>query len=507
MRPFVAVFLPLLVAYAATLAWCVDRWNAPTQYFAHCWLVPPVAAFFVWRRRARWRAEPRATDRRGLWLLVPGLLLHAAGASLMIDSWSAASLVLTVPGAAWLALGAARLRPLWPVVGLVLFAVPLPIYVEQGFAFGLKEMAVQAGAWLANVLGADIVRTSDRLAPRGMAGSLWVAPACGGLRSLLAMLTLAYCLAFFSGPAAWPRRIVLLAAAPLLAILANTLRIAALCLFARHFGVPFAEGTGHDLANAVEWLSLVVALVLLDRLLTRAPMEPSPSPSSSAADAARPPATLRRAGVVLWLVAIPLLAWSIHRPHAAHAARAEALPATLGGYVDVPRTGAARERFERDLPQFRELLGTADFVWRHYRGGDGAFVNVTALFHDTNWKSVHPPRICIEGSNFTIASEQVVAAPWLGDGVTIGRIVAKGRADGASWVTLAVYGTREWLVGDYRDFVWHHLPRALVRASVSGFLLRVESKVRPGVDDEAAAEARCREVMQALVPAAREVMR
>ena len=65
-----------------------------------------------------------------LFVFSPALLLHAAGAALMVDSWSAASLVLAVPGAAWLALGRARLAGLWPALWLVLFAVPTPIYVE-----------------------------------------------------------------------------------------------------------------------------------------------------------------------------------------------------------------------------------------------------------------------------------------------------------------------------------------------------------------------------------------
>ena len=67
MTTLLAVFVPLLLCYAVTLWWCVERWNAPTQYFAHCWLVPVVAAIVTFRRRARWRAVPRAVDRRGWW--------------------------------------------------------------------------------------------------------------------------------------------------------------------------------------------------------------------------------------------------------------------------------------------------------------------------------------------------------------------------------------------------------------------------------------------------------
>ncbi|MGC6489033.1 MAG: exosortase/archaeosortase family protein [Planctomycetota bacterium] len=270
MGPLVAVFLPLGVAYATALAWCVDRWSAPTQYFAHCWLLPFVAAVVLWLRREQWRRQPRETDLRGLWLLLPGLLMHLAGAALMIDSWSATSLVLTLPGAAWLALGARRLQGLWPVLWLVLFAVPAPIFVEGRLAFELKEIAVAGGAAIANLLGAGVVRAGDRLAPAGAEGALFVADACGGLRSLLSMITLAYCLAFFTGPPSGRRRLVLLTLAAPLAVGANLLRIAALCLLARWFGVAFAEGTGHTVANAVEWLALLGTLLGIDGALQRA---------------------------------------------------------------------------------------------------------------------------------------------------------------------------------------------------------------------------------------------
>ena len=74
MTALFAVFVPLLVAYAMALVWCVDRWNAPTEYFTHCWLVPFVGLGVVLHRRKEWSLRPRATDLRGLWLLVPALV-------------------------------------------------------------------------------------------------------------------------------------------------------------------------------------------------------------------------------------------------------------------------------------------------------------------------------------------------------------------------------------------------------------------------------------------------
>ena len=509
MNAFVAVFLPLLLAYGVTLSWCVARWNAETRYFEHCWLVPLVGAVVVFWRRRDWQARPAASERAGWWLLGPALLLHFVGALLMIDSWSAASLVLAVPGAARLALGRQRLQGLWPVLWLVLFVVPLPIYVEGRVAFTLKEFAVQGGSWLANLVGAGVVRHGDLLQPSGSQGSLYVADACGGLRSLMAMLTLGYCLAFFVGAPAWPRRLVLLLATAPLAITANIVRIAVLCLLARGFGVPFAEGTGHTLANTAEWLADLLGLGLLDGWLSRRCVRRAPANMPVAAPVEVPVATAgasRGLGLWLWSAGSVLLALSLYRPFVAGQGRAEQLPANVAGYVLVPRTAAEEAQFQRSLPRWRELLGTADFVWRRYRADQDACIHLVALFHDANWKSVHPPRICIEGSNMDIEQDDEVPAPGLGTGVSVSRIVARGKSDGWRRVTLSLFGTRDWASGDYSAFTWYHLPRALLRANESGFLLRVESPVGKS-ETTADAEARCARFLGDLVLPARELLR
>ncbi|MCC7397381.1 MAG: exosortase [Planctomycetes bacterium] len=501
------VWLPLLLAYAGTLAWCVERWNAPNGYFAHGFLVPLVMLLVLWSRRASWRPAAAAPDRRGLWLLAPALLLHFVGALLLIDSLSAATLVLAVPGAAWCAYGRARLRGLWPVLWLTVFLVPLPLFVEGRLAFTLKEVAVSGGSWLANLFGAGIVRDGDLLRPAGAQRGLFVAAACSGLRSLFAMGTLAYCLAFFVGaPSLWRRSLLLVVAAPA-AILANVVRIAVLCLLARWVGVEFAEGTGHTLANIAEWVSLLVLLLLLDRWLSRGQRGTAagPVPAVLVVPAALVP---RRGGLArgwLWPAAL-LLSWlSFVRPAPAVGDRAERLPTTFAGYRLLPRSADAERRFRRDLPQFRDLLGTDDFVWRHYVDDDQRPLNVVLLFHDHNWKSVHPPRLCIEGSDMAIEADELVPLAGLGAGVLVSRIVARQRRTGSRFVTLSLFGTRDWLSGDYWAFAWHHLPAAVLRRNESGFLLRVESKLENG-ELPAAAEARCAAFVGTVVPLLRGLL-
>ena len=202
-------------------------------------------------------------------MLGPGLFVLLCGATLTIDSVMASSLVLAIPGSALLALGTARLQCLWPVLWLPVLAVPPPLYLSGRVAFELKEVAVGAGLALANLFGLDAVRRGADLFVPGQETALVVADACGGLRSLLALTTLGYCIAFFMGPQRGARRWLLLAAAGPVALLCNVFRIALICWVAAWWGVPFATGTGHDLMNAMAWILDLGILVALDQIFIR----------------------------------------------------------------------------------------------------------------------------------------------------------------------------------------------------------------------------------------------
>lgn len=266
MTSLLAIWLPLLLAYLVALRWIVDIWLLPESYYSHGPLIPLVALWVLWQRRARWSALPSVPDPRGWALLGPGLAVHFAGAALMVDSLSAASLVLSVPGAAWLAHGPQRARVWLPAFGLLLFAVPLPLFASGALAFELKEFAVSAGTGLAQALGLQVQRDGASLTVAGQPGALLVEDPCGGLRSLLALTTLAYCFAFALAGAGRGRIVLLLVAVPL-ALGLNVVRIAFLCFAASWWGVECASGTAHDWANAAVWVVALLVLLGLDRWL------------------------------------------------------------------------------------------------------------------------------------------------------------------------------------------------------------------------------------------------
>jgi len=202
-----------------------------------------------------------------------------------------------------------------------------------------------------------------------------------------------------------------------------------------------------------------------------------------------------KSGIVLWLLAPGLLWLSVYRPYGDSSGRAAQLPMAVRGY-----TAEGEELND----QHRALLGTDDAVYRRYEDGEGHRVWVTCVFHEANWKSVHPPHICLEGSNMAILEDGSSTFAIAGDEVTVGRIVAHAHDANASYVSLFLFVAPEFRSPSYGEFFWHHLPKALLRRATSGFLLRVDTYVGP--DGSEAAESRCREVMGVLLPAGEKML-
>lgn len=267
MRLALVVFLPLVIAYGDVLKWIWDRWMWKDSYYSHGPILPLLAAWVIYTRYDRIVALPRQVDLRAWWLLGAGLFIRLLGAAVTVDSISAVSLTLSFCGLVWLALGPGRLRAVLPVLLLLLFCTPPPMDFTNRIAVELKEIAIASSLWLGNGLGLGAVRDGANVLVPGQAEPLKVADACGGLRSLVALTTLGYALAFFFGSTSTRRRVWLLAAAMPVALAMNILRVTGLCFLAKAFGTDYAAAGGlfggHTLMNLMEWgldLSILLAI-------------------------------------------------------------------------------------------------------------------------------------------------------------------------------------------------------------------------------------------------------
>lgn len=207
--------------------------------------------------------------------------------------------------------------------------------------------------------------------------------------------------------------------------------------------------------------------------------------------------TLRRSAILLWLLAPALLWLTLHRPFTGASGRAAHVPQVVGEF----RVASDHALTPREF----ELLGTDDATWRTYQDRNGAEIFVVVLFHQENWKSVHPPHLCLRGSDMLIDGDGVVMTKAAdGTAFDVGRILASNRVGGRRYLSNFVYGARGLRTSSYAGFVLHHLPRAIARVSAPGYLLRVETWVDGDLE---AADARCMSLLLALVPHLEELLR
>ncbi len=209
--------------------------------------------------------------------------------------------------------------------------------------------------------------------------------------------------------------------------------------------------------------------------------------------------TPKKSSIVLWVLAPLLLGLSVVRPPNPRNDRASRVPERMGDFELAEKMTIT--------PSMERLLGTRDVAWLVFRDAAENQVFLTAVFHDSNWKSLHPPHICIRGSNFNINEDTSVDMK-LDDGreLTVGRLQATKQNDPTQeYVSLYAFVGRDFVTSSYLGFYLEHAPRALVRKTTSGFLLRVEAFV--GKDGPKATLDRCWNLFQAFLPVGEDLIR
>ena len=246
--------------------WIVASWN-PENDQEHCWAIIPVAILLVLLRWRDLRAAPKEPSNSGLWFIAAGILAFVVGVRCVEGRYTIFALPFLCYGFARYLFGKAVARiVLFPCVFL-LFMVPIGGIV-QGTA-GLQTKTASVIHHLSNlagipiqVEGAKIVSMDNRFEPLEVAGG------CSGIRSLMAMMTLAALYAYFAMRTPL-RGMILFGCSLAFAVLGNFARVFSVVLFARFIDPKTATGLYHDWSGFVFFPVAVLAMVGVGNLLNR----------------------------------------------------------------------------------------------------------------------------------------------------------------------------------------------------------------------------------------------
>lgn len=226
-------------------------WTSST--FTHCLLLVPIIGWLVWIRKD----ELAKLTPAGWW---PGLLWMATGAGIWmlgeaggVALFRQAGLVIAMLACVPTLLGPQMTRGLVFPIFYALFLIPFGEELVPPMQMVTAELA------MAMLRLTGIPAHIDGIFITTPAGLFAVAEACSGVKFLVAMAALAVLVAHL-GFRSWRRRVIFLAVAMIIPVLANGVRAFSTIWIAERWGVGFAASADHIIYGWV-FFAAVMALI------------------------------------------------------------------------------------------------------------------------------------------------------------------------------------------------------------------------------------------------------
>lgn len=251
-----------------------------------CPLVPFVVGVLLYLRREQIQAAVKQPWLPGVLLLALGLALHVFGYLAQQVRFSLGGFIVGLGGLVAALWGRDLLKVVAGPILFLGFAIPLAAYTD-GLTFHLRVIVTKLAVGVCQTLLSMPIEqagtTVSRLPTAMSAGFRFdVAPACSGIRSMLAVLFVTTVFVHLNRRRWW-HSLLLLAAATPLALLGNTIRLV--------FVFLMGDALGEDVGKAVEtkfgfvtYTAAMVGLLVLDRLILRW-KQPEPAAEGSPAAA------------------------------------------------------------------------------------------------------------------------------------------------------------------------------------------------------------------------------
>lgn len=343
----------------------------------------------------------------GLALLGGALLLNLLGFAGQQTRVSLIGILLAVIAVATFAGGRRWGRSALAPAFLMLFALPFGNLTDV-VGLPLRVGVTYAAELFANTVGIDVIRNGSQLVSADGRFQYDVAPACSGIRSLMALSALCYIIGYFSFRTLWRRGLLLALALPF-AFAGNVARICSIILAGHWFGQE-AGAKVHDNSGFVIFLAVValslLSVSLIQKFLPEKAAKPPPPET-------RLPASQRFqwAGAVVATVLITLLgifSWHLRSrieldPPGVIMAANGIDPIALPRALDFAWMGYDAEvsRVEREV-----LPEDTGFSRRLYENLRGRRVFLSIVLSGSDRSSIHQAEICLAGQGWSIDSRR-----------------------------------------------------------------------------------------------------
>lgn len=495
------VSLCVLVAaatYSEALLELVRRWTKQEEY-SHGFLIPVIVAWLFWTRRDALVASIGQPSWTGPALILLAAAMHIAGKLSALFVLSQLAFIVTLVGITLGIGGYSLLKVSFVPIIFLIFAIPLPYFVDSVLSYRLQLISSQLGTFFIRLFQIPVYLEGN-IIDLGVY-KLQVVEACSGLRYLYPLMSLGFLTAYLFQAPLWQRALVFLSTIPI-TIVMNSLRIGIVGVLVNYWGPQDADGFLHFFEGWVIFIAcagvLIGEMALLARFTLGARLldvfgPPNVSPSL--------PKNRERNGRLAPVLSSFLLICLAGLSTYFISARHEIYPERKS-FASFPTTlGAWQGRLSSLDQQTIQALGLTDYVLSDYVRTDRRPVNLYVAYYASqrNGLSPHSPSVCIPGGGWQISSfeRSNFQSPDSAVSLPFNRVViTQGQATQLVYYWFEQRGMKisnEWISKLYL------LRDAILKNRTDGALIRLTTPIFPG-ERESDADKRLQEFMQTVVP-------
>lgn len=256
-----------IFCFAEVFTTLINKWYNNAVY-SHGFLIPFISLYFIWMRRERLEQVRYSPNYPvGLAILFAGLLMNLTGHAGGVQLVQELSLIITIIGIIILILGIGFFKALLFPIFFLLFMLTFWGNITERLQMPFQIFTAAISAKLLHVIGISAYRESIYIELPNI--TLEVAKICSGVNYLVAVAAIGIPLSYITIKS-WPRRIILVSGALIMAVLANGLRVSLIGALAYYNMAGDLHGPYHVLhamfVSVFGYIVLFVgALVLSDK--------------------------------------------------------------------------------------------------------------------------------------------------------------------------------------------------------------------------------------------------
>jgi len=412
LKPRQAIFIGLLVSiclfvalltFREALLELVRRWNTQEEY-RHGYIIPLIVAWLVWSRRQDLPASIGRPSWAGPLLILFAAFMQVIGKLSSLFLLSQLCFIIVLFGIVLSFGGYSLLKATFVPLIFLIFAIPLPYFIDAALSFQLQIISSQLGVFFIRMLHIPVFLEGNVIDLGNY--KLQVVEACSGLRYLYPLMSLGFLAAYLFQAPLWQRGLVFLSTIPI-TILMNSLRIGLVGVLGVFWGPQDADGFLHMFEGWIIFVSctclLIIEMALLARFVLHRPLLDVFYPpgrairSSTEAEVVGPVGYAPLVGCFILVCAVGLATYLV-------STRQEILPERKL-FASFPTTlGDWRGQTSSLNAQTEYNLGLTDYILSDYAKKDGRHINLYIAYYASQRTGVspHSPSVCIAGNGWSI---------------------------------------------------------------------------------------------------------